>query len=65
MPPLQLQVNTELSLRRRAQGKDSSGCRTREDQYNVILVLLFGVPFFFLTLGSKALGQHGFLIWKS
>lgn len=49
---------------RRAQEKDPSGCRTREDQHNVILVLLFGVSFFFLTLGSKDLGQHGFSIWS-
>lgn len=65
MPPSQLQVNTDLSLRRRAQEKDPSGCRTCEDWYNVILVLLFGVSFFFLTPGSKDLGQHGFLVWKS
>lgn len=34
MAPSQLQVNIELSLRRRAQEKDPSGCRTREDWYN-------------------------------
>lgn len=49
----------------RAQGKYPSGCRTCGDWCNVILVLLFGVSVFFLTLGSQGLGQHGFLIWKS